>query len=323
MPGPDMGGGVVRGRQGYLHAMHVHVPAGVGAFLPGTVVAAVAALLFAFGSVLQHEAALRSTSAKGLDLRQLVSRPVWVIGQGSTTLGTALQVVALALAPVAIVQPLLAGSLVVAMAVRAVRDHCLPTRGELLGAVCTGGGLAIFLVAARPAGGSGERLPSAVAVLLAVALAVLLVGVCSRLGRGPAGALACGASAGIAAGIAAVLISVALKTFAERGALHALTSPPLWAALVAAVAAQLGGQQAYSQGSLSWSLPALTLLDPLAAVPAARLLTGERLEPGHAAVWVPGALAAVLGVVLLARTGEGCRRPLLLRHRARSKRSAA
>ncbi|WP_409186555.1 hypothetical protein F9C11_20915 [Amycolatopsis sp. VS8301801F10] len=71
--------------------------------------AAVAALLFAFGSVLQHEAALRSTSAKGLDLRQLVPRPVWKIGQGGTALGTVLQVVALALATVAIVQPLLAG----------------------------------------------------------------------------------------------------------------------------------------------------------------------------------------------------------------------
>ena len=57
-------------------------------------------------------------------------------------------------------------------------------------------------------------------------------------------------------------------------------------------------------GRSSWSLPALILLDPLSAVPAARLLLGERLEPGHAAVWVPAAAVAAIGVVVLARTGE-------------------
>ena len=50
--------------------------------------------------------------------------------------------------------------------------------------------------------------------------------------------------------------------------------------------------------------PALILLDPLAAVPAARLLLRERLEPGHAAIWLPAAAVAAVGVVLLARTGE-------------------
>jgi len=73
---------------------------------------------------------------------------------------------------------------------------------------------------------------------------------------------------------------------------------------VVAVVAVLGGQQAYARGSLAWSLPALILLDPLAAVPAARLLLGERLEPGHAGIWLPAAIVAGIGVVILARTGE-------------------
>ena len=45
-------------------------------------------------------------------------------------------------------------------------------------------------------------------------------------------------------------------------------------------------------GALAWSLPALILLDPLAAIPAARLLLGEHLEPGHAAIWLPAAVVA-------------------------------
>ncbi|WP_167441607.1 DMT family transporter [Amycolatopsis vastitatis] len=293
------------------------LPAGVSAFLPGTAVAAGAAVLFAVGSVLQHEAASSSAHANGLELRLLVTRPKWMVGQGATVLGTLLQVVALALAPVAIVQPVLAGGLVVALAIRSVRDRCLPSRLDGIGAACTCGGLAVFLVAARPAAGTGEDLPPWYAVVVAVLVAAGLAAVSSRIGRGPRGALACGASAGIAAGVAAVLISAAVKTFGERGPVHTLAGSALWAALAAAVIAQLGSQQAYARGALSWSMPALVLLDPLAAVPAARLLTGERLEPGHAFVWVPAAAVAVVGVVLLARTGEGCRRPLRRRRRQR------
>jgi hypothetical protein len=111
-------------------------------------------------------------------------------------------------------------------------------------------------------------------------------------------------AAGIAAGIAAVLISVGIRSLKEGGWVHALAGGALWGAVVVAVVAVLGGQQAYARGSLAWSLPALILMDPLAAVPAARLLLGERLEPGHTAVWLPAAAVAAIGVVVLARTGE-------------------
>jgi hypothetical protein len=46
----------------------------------------------------------------------------------------------------------------------------------------------------------------------------------------------------------------------------------------------------------------LILLDPVAAIPAAHLLLGERLEHGHAVVWLPAAAVAAVGVVILART---------------------
>ncbi len=271
-------------------------------------------MLFAVGAVLQHEAAEESTVDGTLRMRRLLTRPAFIAGQSATVLGTASQVVALAFAPVAVVQPVLAGGLVVALAIRSVRRRCWPVRLEVLGAVLTTGGLAVFLVAARPSKDDAERLPSTVAVAVAVAVAVLLVaGLASLFKYGPHGALLCGAAAGTAAGIAAVLISVGLRTLSAEGLVPALAGSALWGALITAVVAQIGGQQAYSRGSLAWSLPALILLDPVAAVPAARLLLGERLEPGHAAVWLPAAVVAAAGVVLLARTGEGCRRPIRLR----------
>jgi hypothetical protein len=42
----------------------------------------------------------------------------------------------------------------------------------------------------------------------------------------------------------------------------------------------------------------------MSVLPAARLLLGERLEPGHAAICLPAAVVAAVGVILLARTGE-------------------
>lgn len=219
-------------------------------------------------------------------------------------LGTASQVAALALAPVAVVQPMLAGALVAGLGFRAVRTRQAPLRQELLGAALTTGGLAVFLLAARPAEGGPGPPPAPVAIIAAVALSVVLVAGATLLGRGAHGALACGAAAGIAAGIAAVLISIGLRSLREGGWVHALAGLALWGALVVSVIAVLGGQQAYARGSLAWSLPALILFDPLAAVPAARLLLGERLEPGHAPVWLAAAAVAAVGVVVLARTGE-------------------
>ena len=231
-----------------------------------------------------------------------------MLGQLATMLGTGMQVVALAVAPVAVVQPVLAVALVIGLGLRAIRDKQVPLRLELVGAGLTTAGLAAFLVAARPAAAAQPHPPSTLQIVVAVGVSVVLVGGATSLGHGRHGAVACGSAAGVAAGIAAVLISVGIRSLREGGWEHALAGVAVWGAAVVAVIAIVGGQQAYSRGSLAWSLPALILFDPLAAVPAARLLLGERLEPGHAGIWVPAAAIAAVGVVLLARSGQPDRR---------------
>ncbi len=275
-----------------------------GSPVAGLVLAALAAVLFAVGAVLVHEAAGLSMSGGRLSLRQLVRRRRWMLGQLAMVLGTGTHVAALAVAPVAVVQPMLAVTLVAGLGLRAVRSRQAPLRLELVGAGLTTGGLAVFLLAARPVAAADQPPPSSVAVIAAVVVSILLVVAAMLFGRGARGALACGSAAGIAAGIAAVLISVGLRSLQEEGWTQALAGVAVWGALVVAVVAVLAGQQAYARGSLAWSLPALILLDPLSAIPAARLLLGERLEPGLVGLWLPAAVVAALGVVVLARTGE-------------------
>src|SRR3954470_24244960 len=284
--------------------MHGDGPHGGGSPLLGLLLAALAAVLFAVGAVLQHEAAERSKTPGGLSLRLMFKRKRWMFGQAATMSGTSTQVAALAVTPVAVVQPMLSVGLVVALGLRAIRTRQAPLRLELFGAALTTGGLAVFLVAAQPAKGIHTAPPSSIEVIAAVVISIVLVAGATLLGHGAHGALACGTAAGVAAGIGAVLISVGVRSLQEGGWMHALAGVAVWGAIVVAVVAIVGGQQAYARGSLAWSLPALILMDPLAAVPAARWLLGERLEPGHAVVWVPAAIVAAIGVVLLARTGE-------------------
>src|SRR3954452_21930802 len=281
---------------------HGHL--GAGSPLAGLLLAMLAAVLFAVGAVLQHEAAERSRTPTGLSLKMMMKRRRWMLGQASTMLGTGAQVAALAVAPVAVVQPLLAVGLVVALGLRAVRTKQAPLQLELFGAALTTGGLAVFLVAARPEAAPDGPPPSFIGVIIAVVVSIALVAGATLLGHGAHGALACGGAAGIAAGIGAVLISIGVRSLQEGGWVHALAGVAVWGAIIVAVVAVLGGQQAYARGALAWSLPALILLDPLAAIPTARLLLDEHLEPGHAAVWLPAAVVAGIGVVLLARTGE-------------------
>jgi drug/metabolite transporter (DMT)-like permease len=287
---------------------------GVGSHWLGTGLGAASALFFAVGAVVEQEATLASTTDGKLDLRVMVRRRAWLAGQAANVAGVGLQVAALALAPVSIVQPLLAGSLVVALGIRSVRDRRRPSPGELLGGVLTAGGLAVFLVAARPADVSRDRIPGALPVLAISLVALGLVALTLRAKQSVRGALSAGLAGGIAMGIAAVLVSAALTTLGRNGLAPALTSPAVWGAIVVSIGAQAACQVAFSRGALSWSLPVLTVADPLAAVPAALWLLDERLEPGHAGVWAPAAMVAAIGVVLLARStgaGEGEPRPVI------------
>src|SRR5829696_3372710 len=99
-----------------MHAMAGAPSGNVGG---GLLLATLAAVLFAVGAVLQHEAADLSRTPTGLSLRRLVKRRRWMLGQAATVLGTASQVAALAVAPVAVVQPVLAVTLVVGLGLRA------------------------------------------------------------------------------------------------------------------------------------------------------------------------------------------------------------
>lgn len=281
----------------------VDLPRGVGAYALGTALAALAAFLFAVGSVAQHEVTTGTSAGGAINWRSTLAHPVWLASVGATVLAALVQVAALALAPVAIVQPLLAGGLVIALGLRSLRDRRWPRAVEVVGAVMAAGGLAVFLVAAAPGQGDAAHLSTVVIAALSAVVVALMLGAALWV-RGRVGAAACGLGAGVGLGVAAVLISAALDLLQRRGLLAALTSASLWAALATALTAMYCSQVAFSRGPLSLSLPALSVVDPLVAVVAASALLSEHLAVRHALTWAPAAAAAAAGVVLLALTAE-------------------
>jgi hypothetical protein len=110
------------------------------------------------------------------------------------------------------------------------------------------------------------------------------------------------AGAALALGVSTVLTAAALHVLRTSGVLTALTSAPLWCTAVVALAAEYATQQAFGRGPLARSLPLLSVAEPVVAVTGAALLLGQPLAGGHAGAWLPGALAAAGGVVLLARS---------------------
>ena len=118
-------------------------------------VALVAALLFAVAFVMQQRAASEVPDDESLGLgliTRLVRRPIWLIGTAADTLGYVAQAVALGLASLVLVQPLLATSPLFALPLGAWWAKRRLRRSDAAWAVALTVGLAV-LVAGEPTDG--------------------------------------------------------------------------------------------------------------------------------------------------------------------------
>jgi hypothetical protein len=238
---------------------------------------------------------------------RLARRPAWLAAQAAGALGVVLHAAALGSGPVALVQPLLAGGLVVALALGAWVDRRhpgrrLPGRHQWFAAVVVAAGLTAFLLAARPTAGTAVAPPAALAVVTVGALVVVgLASWWTRTPGRPHRALARGAAAGTCFAVTGLQLKQVMGL-----------PVPSWTvvetALELAVVAAAGivmSQAAFAAGPLVESLPLTTVLEPAVGVLLAGPLFGELLLPGAAARLgqLCGALLLGAGLALLARRG--------------------
>lgn len=254
-----------------------------------------AAVLFAIAGVTQQQTAAAVPEGGNLVTR-LLRNPRWWGGAVSDTAGYGLQIAALALGSVLLVQPLLVSSLLFALPLAAYFGGYRLTRGTwmLAAALCVS--LAIFLLVGNPAAGTVDAAATRWAVPLGAVLAVTAVAVAlgstPRLAAGVRAALL-GAAGGLLYGVVAAFTKHVTDLF-EDGLGAVLTSWQVWVLAAAGIGGYYIQQRAFQVGPLSASLPALTIGEPLGAVFLGMVVLGERLQVSGAGLILVGAAVLVM-----------------------------
>lgn len=279
--------------------------------MTAVVAALLAALCFGAASVLQHDAACvpsgpHGSVPPGLPVR-LLGRPRWLLGTAAGAGGLGLQALALHAGRVVVVAPLLTTGLVFALLLGTAVGRP-PSRAQWLAAVAAVAGLGLFLAAARPAAGTatGHGPALGVGTSGALALCALAYALTRRPGA-PHRALLLGAAAGTGFGLSAVLLKQVVGTPLDH---LPMTWAP-YALVVLGLTAVALAQDAFQSGSLVDSLPAMTVLEPVAAVAVGALGFSESLAGsplariGEAAGLALVALAVARLAALQARGQSG------------------
>lgn len=275
------------------------------------VLALAAAFLFALGSVLQQRAGMDDPDAAegsgaGLLVR-MIRRPVYLAGIAADALGFVGQAVALTIGRLAVVQPLLAASMVFALPLgKRITDQRI-SRNDVAAAVLVTLALIAFLTIADPSGGRddapvGEWL---VAGAVGAVVCVPLVLVARRAEPGMKAAYL-GTATGILFGFSAALTKAVGDQFAD-GVFEIFTDWQLYALIVVGYVSMTLNQMALTTGVLAPALATAMAFDPITSVAIATTLLQESLHESTVG-WIAtlAALGAVLaGMVILARTSEG------------------
>lgn len=259
---------------------------------------------FAIGAVLQQSAARQAPTDEALSLRLLVDlahRRRWLAGIASDAGSFALQALALAFGPLALVQPLLVTGLVFAMPLTVRLRHRRLGPREWAGTVAVAGGMAAFLAAASPTEGTAQ--PTTTRWVAIVCVLAVVMGAAVALGRMAAGPWRPSLYA-LAAGTAFGLLAALTKTSTSLLSEGAVTFFTAWQPYAMAVVAVLGAvvqQSAFQAGPLPTSLPIMDATEPTVATLLGVVAFGEHVALGPVALLIEviGVLALIGGIVAL------------------------
>jgi hypothetical protein len=282
---------------GQVHSW-TYIPLGLGS-----------ALVFAISSDFKHRSASQVPNAQDLHptaVRRLItatlSHPLWLGGAVADVIGLSLQIIALHLGPLAVVQPLLISGLLFALLLRQ-RHHDRISGHEVGWAVVLVGALVGFLVLGGTADQSvlpatADRLPAIAVGVTGFALAVGSVAV----GRQQRSRQRAAAALGVAVGAIYAATAALLKSLSDIAVAHPgqlVVSWQLYTVVVLGGAGLLLNQIAFQAGPLTASLPAISTVDPLLSIAIGVIVYDERIRHGPLSGLGLVALLVVLGIAVI------------------------
>jgi Protein of unknown function (DUF803). len=282
--------------------------------LPAEVLRAIAIMLallaavgLALGAQFQNDSVHQRVNGTGINrlgVKQvlgLLKRPRWLVGTSFLMLGVILQLAALTLAPLIVVQPIGAVALVITSLLNA-RIYGVRLGPRTFFAIAlTLAGISSFVVSAAGVATevemSDEKLLQVLGVL---ALMLILFGFLMATTGDTAKALNYVFGAGVLYGFVATLAKVIIQRLIQ-GDFDTLT---LSAGIALALAALLGGwfvQNAYATGPPDLVIAGLTVIDPMVAVGIGIVILGEAANASMDTIitFIISGIVAVLGVYLL------------------------
>jgi drug/metabolite transporter (DMT)-like permease len=272
-----------------------------------------AALGYAAASVLQQreaaaDAATDQGTAVGGGFRlvvRLAHRPLWLAGLAADGVAYVLQALALGVGELLVVQPVLTSGILFALPAGAWWAGRRLGRADFAWACILAGGLTAFLLLAGTDGGqdfaSGEAWLVCAAVATPVLVACMLAGTRST---GTRRAVLFAFTTGVLFGITAALTKAAV-VLVDHDGFGALGH---WEPYALAVLGALGfvvNQRAFQAGSLTASLPTLTVVEPIVAAVIGVTMLHETVPTDGALEWIAvvgSVVAMVVATVVLSRS---------------------
>jgi drug/metabolite transporter (DMT)-like permease len=215
-----------------------------------------------------------------------------------------LQLVALHLGSLSVVQPLLIAGLLFALVFRGLHDPREISARQLGWAVvvCVALGTFVALAAAGTDTAPVDKLPAVVAAATGAVLAAGCIALGRRMTPGGGAAAVLGVAVGLVYAGTAALLKVVSAIIASDP-LHLLVSWQFYLVIVLGATGLMLNQLAFQAGPLAASLPATASIDPLASVAVGVAVFDERIRSlgGSAVSLVAILLVLGLAVVQLSR----------------------
>jgi drug/metabolite transporter (DMT)-like permease len=267
-----------------------------------------AALFIAIGDVI-HQRSAHEVTDERLGAMALFTKLLgdirWWLGSLVSACGFALQAAALGLGSVVMVQALLVSSLLFALPINARLRRRRLTRWEWTWAVLLASAVAVIVTVGNPQAGHA-RAPletwTVVAAVMGPALILCVLG--ARIASGTVSAVLLALVSGALWGLFAVLTKGVVHRLHHGIWVLLLHTPELYAWALVAIAATAWQQSSFRAGSLTASLPTMTVTEPAVGSVLALVVLGERLDTNDYG-WVGLGAAFAVMIVSTAALARG------------------